>query len=286
VTTDNFKTTFVSTLPDLKDRVRRWRQAGETTALVPTMGALHEGHLSLVKTGKAHCDRLITSIFVNPTQFAPHEDFASYPRLLKADLDKLSAADCDLVWAPAVAQMYPDGFATNIVPQGVAEGLEADFRPQFFAGIATVCCKLFMQTQPDLAVFGEKDYQQLCVIRQLVSDLNLPLEIVAGPTMREADGLAMSSRNAYLNAEERRIAVALHDVLKETAHAFRIGTLAADACQAATAALQQAGFRQVDYVAIRHAGTLKQVERFSEEPCRVLAAAWLGTTTLIDNIAC
>ena len=190
----------------LRAQVRCLAQAGETVALVPTMGALHAGHLELVRLAKARCSRAVVSIFVNPAQFAPHEDFDRYPRDEAGDLAKLAGVGCDLVWSPDRGEMYPEGFATRITPAGAAEGLESDFRPHFFGGVATVCCKLFTQVAPDVAVFGEKDYQQLAVVRQMVRDLDLPLEIVGLPTVREADGLAMSSRNAYLSPEQRRIA--------------------------------------------------------------------------------
>ena len=181
----------VRSVKDLRKTVTAWRKAGETVGLVPTMGALHEGHLQLVRIAKSKCDRAVASIFVNPTQFAPHEDLAKYPRDEAGDLAKLKSVDCDLVWAPGVAEMYPDGFATRIVPTGAAQGLESDFRPHFFGGVCTVCCKLFTQVGPDIALFGEKDYQQLQVVKQMVRDLDLPLTIVGAETIREADGLAM-----------------------------------------------------------------------------------------------
>ncbi len=274
----------IGTLIELRQVVRGWRKAGETIALLPTMGALHEGHLALAKLGKSTAQRLITSVFVNPTQFAPHEDFHRYPRTIEADLEKLAEARCDAVWAPEVAEMYPDGFATRIVPAGAAEGLESDFRPHFFGGVATVCCKLFSQVQPDFAVFGEKDYQQLCVIRQMVRDLDLPLEIVGAPTVREADALALSSRNRYLSPEERRIAPALNRAIVRVAAAAASGAFA-DACEAARGQILAAGFGKVDYVAVREADTLAEPEAGSDRPLRVLAAAWLGKTRLIDNVA-
>ena len=276
---------YVSTISELRAQVRDWRQRGETVALLPTMGALHAGHLSLARQGKSRCDRLVTSIFVNPAQFAPQEDFSTYPRTFESDLEKLVAVDCDLVWAPTADVMYPEGFATMIAPEGAALGLETDFRPHFFSGVATVCCKLFTQCAPDIALFGEKDYQQLCVIRQLVRDLDLPLEIVGCETIREDDGLAMSSRNAYLSDAERRVATAMHQVIAEAAKNFRSGTSADEACATAGHKLLQAGFKTIDYVAIRDADTLSAVEAGSDTPCRILAAAWLGETRLIDNIA-
>ncbi len=268
----------------LRTAVGAMRQRRETVALVPTMGALHDGHLRLVAEARERCDRVIVSIFVNPTQFAANEDFGKYPRNLDSDLDKLAAGDVAAVWAPAVDEMYPHGFATRVVPAGAADGLESDFRPQFFAGVATVCAKLFTQVAPDIACFGEKDYQQLAVIRQLVRDLDLPLDIVGVPTVREADGLAMSSRNRYLSKAERQRAAAINRVLREAAAALNAGQSVAAAESTATAALTAAGFR-VDYVAVRDAETLAPLDRVGERPARILAAAWNGSTRLIDNIA-
>ena len=271
-------------LQELRGIVGDWRKSGERVGLVPTMGALHEGHISLVRMAKSHAERTVTSIFVNPTLFAPHEDFTRYPRDEAADLEKLAAIGCDLVWSPGVEVMYPEGFATPITPKGAAEGLESLTRPHFFSGVATVCCKLFTQVAPDIAVFGEKDYQQLCVIKQMVRDLNLPLEIVGHPTVREADGLAMSSRNVYLSSEERTIAPTLHRELTAIATAVRNGKSLAIAATHARERLTEAGFN-VDYVAVRDAETLASVATNSGRPLRALAAAWLGKTRLIDNIA-
>jgi pantoate--beta-alanine ligase len=227
---------------------------------------------------------VVASIFVNPTQFAPHEDFERYPRDEAGDLARLAEVGCDLVWAPARSAMYPEGFATRIVPGGTAEGLETDFRPHFFAGVATVCCKLFNQVAPDVAVFGEKDYQQLCVVRQMVRDLDLPLQIVGYPTVRESDGLAMSSRNAYLSAEERRIAPLLHRTIVTVAHAVdAAGGVGEAAIAEGKAALESAGFK-VDYLEVRDAETLRPAPPGTERPLRVLVAAWLGKTRLIDNV--
>lgn len=274
----------VRSLAHLREAVSGWRNGGEHIGLVPTMGALHEGHLALVRAAKARCPRVVVSIFVNPTQFAPHEDFARYPRDEAGDLAKLAAVGCDLVWMPDVTVMYPPGFATSIVPKGPAEGLESDHRPSFFIGVATVCTKLFNQVAPDLAVFGEKDYQQLCVIRQVVGDLDLPLEIVGHPTVREADGVAMSSRNAYMDPEQRAIAPAIYRVLEETAAAVARGTSIEEATSRGREELTAAGFK-VDYLAVRDAETLAPADRGSGRPLRVLAAAWLGQTRLIDNVA-
>jgi pantoate--beta-alanine ligase len=274
----------VRSLGPLRARVQAWREAGESVALVPTMGALHRGHLELVQLAKVRCRRAVASVFVNPTQFAPHEDFDRYPRDEAGDLAKLASVGCDLVWAPDRAQMYPEGFATKVVPGGAAEGLESDFRPHFFAGVATVCCKLFTQVAPDVAVFGEKDYQQLAVVRQMVRDLDLPLQIAGAETVREADGLAMSSRNAYLSPEERRIAPLIHRTIGEVAVAAAGSGNLAEAVAEGRAALVRAGFK-VDYLEVRDAETLRTVAPGTGRPLRVLAAAWLGKTRLIDNVA-
>ncbi|HEX5959442.1 MAG TPA: pantoate--beta-alanine ligase [Hyphomicrobiaceae bacterium] len=271
-------------LVPLRSQVHDWRAAADTVALVPTMGALHRGHLDLVRLAKARCRRAVVSIFVNPAQFAPHEDFDRYPRDEAGDLAKLAAAGCDLVWAPERSEMYPEGFATRIVPGGAAEGLESDFRPHFFGGVATVCCKLFTQVGPDVAVFGEKDYQQLCVVRQMVRDLNLPLEIVGVPTVREPDGLALSSRNAYLTPAEREVAPLLHRVIDDVA---RVAATRADVTAAIAegrSALERAGFK-IDYLEVRDAETLQAATPGAGRRLRVLVAAWLGKTRLIDNVA-
>jgi pantoate--beta-alanine ligase len=271
----------IRTLAPLREQIRRWRGAGATVALVPTMGALHEGHIDLVTLARARCTRVVVSIFVNPAQFGPREDFSRYPRDEAGDLAKLRHAGCDAVWSPDATLMYPPGFATRITPAGVAAGLESDFRPHFFGGVATVCCKLFTQVLPDIAVFGEKDYQQLLVVRQMVRDLDLQLQIVAAPTRREADGLAMSSRNAYLSPQERAVAPILHQVLQTVA---RSGGRDAKVIAEGKKTLEAAGFR-VDYLDVRDAETLTPVESGATRPLRALAAAWLGKTRLIDNVA-
>jgi pantoate--beta-alanine ligase len=270
-------------LAALRAQVKSWRGDGDTIALVPTMGALHEGHLELVRMAKARCRRAVVSIFVNPTQFAPHEDFDRYPRDEAGDLAKLGRVGCDLVWAPDRGEMYGEGFATRVVPAGAAEGLESDFRPHFFGGVATVCCKLFTQVAPDIAVFGEKDYQQLCVVRQMARDLDLPLEIVGLATVREGDGLAMSSRNAYLTPGERTVAPTLYRVISKVAETTAEGGVIAAAVAEGNATLAAAGFK-VDYLEVRDAETLKPVPPGAQRPLRVLVAAWLGKTRLIDNI--
>ncbi len=273
-----------ATVADLRLRVRTWRSEGLRVGLVPTMGALHEGHISLVRIAQQTCDRIVTSIFVNPTQFAPTEDFSTYPRTFDDDVAQLAEADCHLVWAPTASEMYPEGFATRVVPAGAAEGLETDFRPHFFGGVATVCTKLFQQVTPDIAVFGEKDFQQLAVIRQTVRDLDIPLSIVGAPTVREADGLAMSSRNRYLSADERRTAPLIHEVISGVAAHVLEGGNADSACAEAARRLTAGGFQKIDYIAVRDAATLGAYDP-KKGAGRVLAAAWLGKTRLIDNIA-
>jgi pantoate--beta-alanine ligase len=274
----------IRSLAPLRARVAAWRAAGDSIALVPTMGALHRGHLELVSLAKARCQRAVASIFVNPTQFAPHEDFDRYPRDEAGDLAKLASVGCDLVWAPDEAKMYPEGFATRVVPEGAAEGLESAFRPHFFTGVATVCLKLFTQVAPDIAVFGEKDYQQLAVVRQMVRDLNLPLDIVGMPTVREPDGLALSSRNAYLSAAERKIAPLLHRVISDVARAAGEGGNLAAAIAEGKATLATAGFA-VDYLEACDAETLRAPAAGARRPLRVVVAARLGKTRLIDNVA-
>ncbi len=251
--------------------------------MVPTMGALHAGHLTLVDSAKKHAGTVVVSIFVNPTQFAPHEDFDAYPRTLEADLEKL-AGRADFVFAPGPREMYPDGHATNIVVWGPSLGLESDFRPHFFGGVATVVAKLLIAAAPDIAMFGEKDYQQLLVVKRLVRDLGLPVEIIGVPTLRESDGLAMSSRNAYLGAEERRIAGRLNAILKDAISLARAGGDLRAAEAAGVEALWAAGFDHVDYVAIRDAQSLDHIVSL-ERPARILAAVKIGKTRLIDNMA-
>jgi pantoate--beta-alanine ligase len=257
------------------------RRSG-SIGMVPTMGALHDGHLSLVRDARKDAQTVLVSIFVNPTQFAPSEDFGAYPRTLDQDLAKLSG-QADIVFTPSANEMYPDGFATSITVGGPALGLESDFRPHFFSGVATVVARLLIAAEPDLAVFGEKDYQQLLVVKQLVRDLALPVEIMAAPTLREADGLAMSSRNAYLNADERKVAGQLNLVLKQAIAAARAGGDLRAVEGAAVEALWKAGFSHVDYVAIRDAANLDHISGL-ERPARILAAAKIGKTRLIDNM--
>ncbi len=274
---------IVTTVEALRARVADWRRDGRRVGLVPTMGALHDGHLSLVAATQSHADRTVVSIFVNPAQFAPHEDFDRYPRTLQADAGKLGDT-ADLIFAPSVAEIYPEGFATRLEVWGPAAGLETDFRPHFFSGVATVVAKLLIAAMPDVAIFGEKDYQQLLVIRRLTADLGLPIEILGAPIVREADGLALSSRNAYLSAEERVVAGRLNLILRDVATRLKHGDPVAIAEQFGRSDLLEAGFNSVDYVAVRDAGTLQPVSDPSR-PARILAAAKIGATRLIDNLA-
>ena len=263
---------------------RRRRRAGPL-ALVPTMGALHLGHLSLVEEAARRAGHVVVSIFVNPRQFAPTEDLKRYPRNLEQDRAKLNAQGLtDVIFAPDTSEIYPDGFATEIRLGGPARGLESDFRPEFFAGVATVVAKLFIAVAPDIAVFGEKDYQQLLVVRQLVRDLGLPVEIVGATIARESDGLALSSRNAYLGLRERAIAGKLNCVLAAAARRIRDGSAISATEREGKDALLAAGFDSVDYVAVRDGRTLAPLERPSGA-MRILAAATVNGTRLIDNMA-
>ncbi len=274
-----------SNVLELRLRVRLWRNKGDRIALVPTMGALHEGHLALVKAAKVKAERVVVSIFVNPAQFAPHEDFSRYPRDLAKDRAMLELQGVtDLIYAPEGRDMYAQGFATRVSVDGPARGLETDFRPHFFSGVATVVAKLFLQCAPDFAFFGEKDYQQLLVVKRLARDLDIPLEVIGVPTIREADGLALSSRNAYLQPEQRKIAACLNRALRAAGDAARAGTPIPQAESEATAALLNAGFDRVDYIAIRDAETLAPLHSL-DRPARVLAAARTGAVRLIDNMA-
>ncbi|HEX4043285.1 MAG TPA: pantoate--beta-alanine ligase [Xanthobacteraceae bacterium] len=275
----------IRTLPSLRRAVAEFRARRATVALVPTMGALHEGHFSLVRIAKARADRVIVSIFVNPTQFAPNEDLGTYPRTWSADLAALKGLKADLVWAPPVETMYPDGFATRIVPEGPASvGLEDAFRSHFFAGVATVVAKLLIQCEPDIAMFGEKDYQQLKVVSRLARDLALKTRIVGAAIVRDKDGFALSSRNRYLSADERAAAPALYRTLKECAARIRTGGPVAAALDDARAAIAKAGFA-LDYLEARNADTLAPLAVSAVEPIRLLVAAKIGKTRLIDNVA-
>ncbi|MBZ9676918.1 pantoate--beta-alanine ligase [Mesorhizobium sp. ES1-1] len=272
----------VDSVAALRAQIRDWRGQGLRVALVPTMGALHDGHISLVRIGLERADRCVVSIFVNPTQFAPSEDLDKYPRQLGLDLDRLGAAKADLAFAPTVSEMYPAGFATKLSVAGPALGLESDFRPTLFDGVATVVAKLLLQVNPDVAIFGEKDYQQLCVIRRLCRDLDLPVEIIGAPTIRDAHGLAMSSRNVYLDAGELTVARRLNTILRDTAASLAAGADEKATTAAACRHLIAAGFQSVDYVEARESQTLAPWRRDREG--RLLAAAWLGKTRLIDNV--
>lgn len=253
-------------------------------ALVPTMGALHAGHLTLVRQAKRRAARVVVSIFVNPTQFAPHEDFGSYPRRFAADTDALAKAGVDVVWAPTAEVMYPKGFATRLAPEGAAKaGLEDKFRPHFFGGVATVVAKLFTQVQPDFAMFGEKDYQQLRVVTQMAKDLDLGVKVIGVPTVREKDGLALSSRNLYLSESERRVAPVLHRVLTACAKRIKQNEPIEMVLEEGRGEIARAGFA-LDYLEARHAETLATIASPKAGPIRLLVAAKLGTTRLIDNI--
>lgn len=272
------------TLPALRRALDDLGKRGATVALVPTMGALHEGHLALVRQAKRRCKKVIVSIFVNPTQFAPHEDFTTYPRTWDADIKKLAAEQVDLIWNPDVKTMYPDGFASRIVTDGPATAdLEDRFRPHFFSGVATVVGKLFIQCKPDVAIFGEKDFQQLRVVTRMARDLDLGVKVVGVKTVRERDGLAMSSRNVYLSPQERHVAPTLHRVMQDCAKSLRGGDDIRTTMTAGAARITDAGFA-LDYFEARHADTLQPIDSMSDGPVRLLVAAKIGTTRLIDNI--
>jgi pantoate--beta-alanine ligase len=274
----------VRTLPALRRALDGLRARKSTVALVPTMGALHDGHISLVRLAKRKASKVVVSIFVNPAQFAPHEDFGSYPRTFKADLARLKAEGVDLVWNPDVGTMYPPGFATRISTDGPAlAGLEDRFRPQFFGGVVTVVGKLFAQVRPDFALFGEKDFQQLRVVTRMAADLDLGVKVVGSQTVRERDGLALSSRNVYLSAEDRAAAPVLYHALKDSAQRLRSGEAVKPAMAAGAKAIAKAGFA-LDYFEARHAETLEPVRSIKDGPIRLLVAARIGNTRLIDNV--
>ncbi|MCG8544480.1 MAG: pantoate--beta-alanine ligase [Alphaproteobacteria bacterium] len=276
---------IVRTVAELRERVGGWRTQSLSVGLVPTMGALHDGHLALVRQCRADCDRTVVSIFVNPTQFAPHEDFDTYPRDADADLAAIGELGTELAFMPSADEMYGDGFATTVTVDRVSRGLCGAARPHFFQGVATVVAKLLLQCLPDRAYFGEKDYQQLIVVRRMARDLNIPAAIVGVPTVREPDGLALSSRNAYLSAEERKAAPVLHDVMQTVAAKIVDGEAVAAATGWGLQQLAQAGFDPIDYLEARDAETLAAVDAAPPtRPARLLAAAHLGKTRLIDNI--
>lgn len=275
------------TVADLRAAVAGWRREGLTVGLVPTMGALHAGHLSLVAESLAACDRTIVSIFVNPKQFAAGEDLDSYPRTWDSDLTALREAGAHAVFAPLPAEMYPVGYATTVSVSGLTDCLDGIARPGFFAGVATVVAKLFLQAGADRAFFGEKDYQQLLVVRRMAADLDIPIAVIGCPTVREADGLALSSRDAYLSADERAKAPRLHAEMQTAARRIRSGDGdVSAACADAVAALEADGFGPIDYIELRDAETLAEVTTTGAEahPARLFAAARLGETRLIDNI--
>jgi len=276
---------IVRTVQDLRAAVAGWRRAGETVGLVPTMGALHTAHMALVEEARQHADRVVATIFVNPTQFGPDEDFSSYPRREARDIETLRAHDVDLLFAPGVDEMYPTGFETIVDVPEISQGLCGAHRPGHFAGVATIVTKLLLQALPDCAVFGEKDYQQLQVIRRLALDLDIPVRIVGLPTVREADGLAVSSRNAYLSPADRATAPKMHAALKVVAERVLAGESAQTACAAGYEALAAAGFSPIEYLEVRAADTLLPADQAPAGALlRALAAAWLGETRLIDNI--
>jgi pantoate--beta-alanine ligase len=276
---------ILRTVPSLRRALEPYRKAGASIALVPTMGALHRGHMALIREARRRAKRVVVSIFVNPTQFAPHEDFASYPRSFATDLKALRAEKIDAVWAPAVEAMYPDGFATRLAPEGPAKaGLEDEYRPHFFGGVATVVAKLFTQVSPNFAFFGQKDYQQLRVVTQIAKDFDLPVKVIGVPTVREPDGLALSSRNVYLSSAERAVAPMLYKVLKGCASRIKSGEKIDRVLNVGRIEVDLAGF-SLDYLEARHALTLAPVVSLKEGPVRLLIAARLGKTRLIDNIA-
>lgn len=274
---------ILRSIAELRRTVNAWRKDGASVGLVPTMGALHEGHLSLVRRAREQCAKAVVSIFVNPTQFGPHEDFNRYPRDLQGDATKLATVGADAIFAPEVVEMYPPGAATTVTVSGLTDGLCGPFRPGHFQGVATIVTKLLLQCLPDAAFFGEKDYQQLQVIRQLARDLDVPSRIEPVATYRESDGLAMSSRNAYLKPAERALAPLLYRVITAVAAEMKAGGSTTAATARGKQELLKAGFARIDYLDVVDAATLKTIER-AEAPARVAAAAFLGQTRLIDNV--
>jgi pantoate--beta-alanine ligase len=275
---------IIRTIGDLSPALHQWRMAGEKIALVPTMGALHAGHLALIGAAKARADRVAASIFVNPLQFNDPNDLARYPKQEEADAVKLEAAGCDLLWLPTAEQLYPPGFATTVSVSGISDRWEGEHRPGHFDGVATVVAKLFTATMPNMAIFGEKDWQQLAVIRRMTADLGLPIEIIGHPTNREEDGLAMSSRNALLSRQERAKAPTLHRLLDELAAQIGRGSDSGPAIGQAIDSLKNAGFGPIDYVAYVEGDTLEPLDRY-QPGGRLIAAAFLGSVRLIDNIS-
>ena len=274
---------FVNNQPDLKVQIINWRKNGYKIGLVPTMGSLHEGHLSLISLARKYCDKVVTSIYINPKQFSDTEDFDKYPRTLTEDMETLlKEKTCDLVFNPR--EMYRASHSTSVVPKGAALSLEGVVRPHFFVGVATIIFKLFNQIQPDIAVFGEKDYQQLMVIKQITSDLDLPIKIIAGETCRENDGLAISSRNIYLSKSEREMAANIYRVLKNTLVKIQSGITVSRAIQNGIDELELLGINKIDYFSLRDPKTLEPTNKFTKD-ARLLIALYVGRTRLIDNIA-
>ena len=284
IDTATYVVPLARTITDMRAQVSAWRAVGETIALVPTMGALHEGHLSLIDVAKAHgATKAIVSIFVNPTQFGPGEDFEAYPRTEASDAEKL-AGRAGLIFAPIGAEMYPDGYGTTVSVKGVTNTLEGEARPTHFDGVATIVSKLLLAALPDCAIFGEKDYQQLLTIRRMVSDLRIPVEILGGPILREPDGLALSSRNVYLTETERKAAGQLNIILRETADAISAGGDIKALTNDAETKLLALGFDKIDYLTVRNTKTLQPVETLTEE-ARILVAAKIGQPRLLDNMS-
>lgn len=275
---------IIRTLVDLRSKVAGWKAAGESVAVVPTMGALHQGHLSLVRAAKEACDRVIVTIFINPKQFNNPEDYKNYPRTEEEDARKLIALKADVVYVPDGDQMYPNGFATTVSVEGITQGLCGAHRAGHFDGVATIVTKLFTQTQADKAFFGEKDYQQLQVVTRLARDLDLPIEVIGCPTIREEDGLAMSSRNLLLSDRARTWAPELHRAMEEMSEGLLAGGDLETLRAAAVSRVERAGFTQVEYLDLRSADQLELMTT-PDRPARLLAAAWLAGVRLIDNIA-
>ena len=276
-------TNILRTVKALRTKINGWRKAEETVAIVPTMGALHDGHLSLVKAAKRKADRVIVSIFVNPAQFGKNEDLSKYPRNEKADKAKLDALGVDLIFAPKLNQVYPEGFSTTVTVNHLTDCLCGTSRPTHFSGVTTVVSKLLMLSLPDIAVFGEKDYQQLLVIQQMVKDLHIPVKILGVPTFRERDGLAMSSRNVYLTKQQREKAPMLYATLKETAKKISEGSSSGTHITKAKKSLEDLGFK-MDYLELRDTKTLATIKGKVSSPARLFVAVYLGKTRLIDNI--
>jgi len=275
---------IVRTVAEMRSHVSTWRREGLSVALVPTMGSLHAGHLSLMKVGKERSDRVIATIFVNPLQFAPNEDFETYPRREDSDIQKLVEEDIDLLFAPDVNEMYRPDATTTINVGGLTDCLCALSRPGFFDGVATVVTKLLLQALPDIAIFGEKDYQQLLVIKRLATDLDIPVEIIGAPTIREEDGLALSSRNVYLDTKSRSIAPSMYNILNQYASDISNGNDIKKSIQLAKQNMQKSGFEKIEYLDLRSSQTLQACNDI-KKPSRLFAAAWLGSTRLIDNLA-